>query len=418
MRRFLGAMILALTVLLACASAEGPAVSISRGMAADLTAGADTRELTIPEGVVRIEAEAFAGTGLELVTLPKSLESIADNAFDDGVKFVVYANSYAESWADETWAQEPDHRIIRRIIDGISPDIDCVIDENDPEGRYYIKQYFGSDETVVLPADIGGKPIYRIAESAFANSSVKEIVLPETLEYIDDYAFLGCSQLISIDLPVGLVSIGYHAFENCESLQAIEIPETVTDIGTWAFANCLSLERVVFPTSLKNTIIPVFKNCTSMKELTIAINMDYTATVFEGSTNVEIIHYLAGDSSAFNKHVHREPNCLEYVCKRSLKEIYFGEGITEIGEQAFSDNQYESPALCSVLEHIHFPSSLQTIGEQAFYGQTNLTSVSFPDGLKRIGSKAFSHCMNLVKPELPSTLECAPDAFEGCQDPE
>ena len=59
------------------------------------------REVTIEDGVERIETLAFAGLSIEEAYLPASLKDVALDAFDPGVKYTVEKGSYAERWAKE-----------------------------------------------------------------------------------------------------------------------------------------------------------------------------------------------------------------------------------------------------------------------------------------------------------------------------
>lgn len=76
---------------------------------------------------------------------------------------------------------------------------------------------------------------------AFLKSAYTEIILPNTLKKIGNYAFY-YSSLTSINIPNGVTSIGRSAFSNCSSLTSITIPNSVTSIGEVFFVNCMSLE--------------------------------------------------------------------------------------------------------------------------------------------------------------------------------
>ena len=67
-----------------------------------------------------------------------------------------------------------------------------------------------------------------------------------------------------------------------------------------------------------------------------------------------------------------------------------------------------------------FPPNLQSatvggnIGNSAFEGQQNLTSVTLQDGVRTIGSRAFANCKRLYRIRIPRTVSyIAPDAFVG-----
>lgn len=63
-------------------------------------------------------------------------------------------------------------------------------------------------------------------------------------DIIGEYAFSGCSSLMSITILEGVTSIGAHAFENCSRLTSITIPESVTSFGEFAFSGCSSLKSL------------------------------------------------------------------------------------------------------------------------------------------------------------------------------
>ena len=65
-------------------------------------------------------------------------------------------------------------------------------------------------------------------------------------ETIPDYAFYGCSGLISATIPDSITSIGAYAFSGCRGLTSMTIPESVTSIGTSAFSECNKLMNVYY----------------------------------------------------------------------------------------------------------------------------------------------------------------------------
>ena len=57
---------------------------------------------------------------------------------------------------------------------------------------------------------------------------LRKVILPESVKYIDDYAFCFCKNLEEINLPFGMQRIGKHAFHGCTSLKRIEVPVGTT----------------------------------------------------------------------------------------------------------------------------------------------------------------------------------------------
>lgn len=69
-------------------------------------------------------------------------------------------------------------------------------------------------------------------------------VIPNSVRAIGKGAFSGCTGLTSIDIPNSVTTIGDGAFQNCSGLNSITIPESVTSIGSNAFSGCSSLNDV------------------------------------------------------------------------------------------------------------------------------------------------------------------------------
>ena len=77
-------------------------------------------------------------------------------------------------------------------------------------------------------------------------TSLKSIVIPDSVKSIRNWAFGYCTFLKSIIIPSSVKSIGDHVFYYCTSLKSIVIPDSVNSIGEYAFVNCKSLNEVIF----------------------------------------------------------------------------------------------------------------------------------------------------------------------------
>ena len=75
---------------------------------------------------------------------------------------------------------------------------------------------------------------------------ITEASLPNSVQYIGNYAFYECGQLASVTFGSGLVSIGEGAFRGCYSLASVTIPANVTYIGADAFWYCNALSSMTF----------------------------------------------------------------------------------------------------------------------------------------------------------------------------
>ena len=76
-------------------------------------------------------------------------------------------------------------------------------------------------------------------------SSLKEVIIPEGIRWIDCEAFKDYTSLESITLPHSMVEIYEYAFEGCKNLHYIKIPAH-TVINSHAFVGCpetITIER-------------------------------------------------------------------------------------------------------------------------------------------------------------------------------
>ena len=95
-----------------------------------------------------------------------------------------------------------------------------------------------------------------------------------------------------------------------------------------------------------------------------------------------------------------------YGCS-NLTSITIANSVTVIGEYAFSG--------CSGLTFINIPNSVTHIFERAFFGCTKLSSITFPATITRIGNNAFTRCTGLTSIIIPETItSLGSNAFSEC----
>ena len=89
----------------------------------------------------------------------------------------------------------------------------------------------------------------------YTGASNEKLVIPATFQYsgswyritsIDNWAFIDCSHLASVELPDSITIINMLAFQNCTSLTSVTIPSSVTSISHWAFDGCSSLSSIYY----------------------------------------------------------------------------------------------------------------------------------------------------------------------------
>lgn len=180
----------------------------------------------------------------------------------------------------------------------------------------FYKSYFNYGRNKVTLTD----DLVEIGAFAFADSALKELTIPGSVQKIGMYACADMYNLRTAKLKKGLTTVGEGMFMLCQSLKEITIPETVTTIQAHAFEQCEKLGKV-----------------------TIAKNSELTS-IGEG---------------AFR-------SCT------ALKSIVLPEGVTTIEKDAFFD--------CSKLSTVTLPASLTAIGDYAFDGCSDKLKFTVVEG--------------------------------------
>ena len=101
------------------------------------------------------------------------------------------------------------------------------------------------------------------------SSSVKRVVLGNSVDSVGNYTFRSCTSLTSVHIPEGATSIGNGAFRSCTSLTSVHIPESVTRIWDNAFKDCTSLTSVYIPESVTRIGAGAFHSCTGLTSIYI-----------------------------------------------------------------------------------------------------------------------------------------------------
>ncbi len=266
--------------------------------------------------------------------------------------------------------------------------------------------YKGEAEEVTVPAEIDGKTVTAIGDSAFWLNRVKKVTLPDTITLIDQYAFLE-SGIEEINLPASLREIGTCAFRECHSLVNIELNEGLRVIGSYAFMN-ISAERIEIPASVEMIGGGAFASCWQLRELILdPANKSYVASgncIIEKSTKTLVI--------GFGECVIPSDGSVTSIGEGALggtpiTSIVIPDSVTSIGAWAFM--------YCSQLKSISVPVTLQSLGEGAFYECKFLESISLPYGIKSIGDSTFCGCINLKTADIPYGIESIGEfAFSNC----
>lgn len=363
-----------------------------------------------------------------------------------------------------------------------------MLDLSDFSNLKYIESYAfagnGNIVEVTLPASLS-----EIKNSAFKGSSIKKINLSacsnisriwqyafagckylDTITFatfastndmavklaINDYAFMGCTALVTLNLPENLGTLDSYAFKGCTALETVNFvanakfikPETteggtdpapeaydpaglVTTIGDGAFMDCTSLTTITLPYFIARIGNSAFENCTALATFTTMDGADSkTAALrtigdraFFGSTSlnkvventtkgVNTIGVSAFENceklatinlsgvTKFAEGVFRNAKALKSVTMSANASIY-------VGQEAFRN--------CVTLSDI--TARIAAVDDGAFRNCISLRAITFvSSGIEYIGSNAFNGCVLIQKVSIPSSVVAIGDsAFDGCR---
>ena len=82
------------------------------------------------------------------------------------------------------------------------------------------------------------------------NTTIKSIVLPETIKTLCESAFRRCHALEEVNLPKGITNIPKRAFSGCRALKSIQLHEGITEIGDHAFLGCSAMTEITIPSTV------------------------------------------------------------------------------------------------------------------------------------------------------------------------
>ena len=131
-----------------------------------------------------------------------------------------------------------------------------------------ITKYVESDTVVVIPSKINGITVETIGNTAFQNSAVTSVTIPDSVTAIYSGAFANCSQLTNISIPNSVTYIGFSAFEHCTSLKSITLPSSLRSISEALFFGCSQLTTIHIPVSVTSIGSYAFDGCPSSMTVT------------------------------------------------------------------------------------------------------------------------------------------------------
>ena len=351
--------------------------------------------IIIPNSVTSIGKYALElCTGMTSINIPSSVTSIGWAAFD-------YCTSLTSIAIPENVT----------FIDGFAfSNCSSLTSINIPDNVTSIEKYtFNSCPSltsIAIPSNVTS-----IGESAFSGcSGLTSISLPNGLLSLEAHSFSDCTGLTSITIPSSLLSLESHSFSNCTGLTSITIPSSVTSIGDYAFSGCSGLTSISLPNSLLSLGANSFSNCSGLTSFTIPSSVTSIGnSILSSCSSLQSVAVESGNTVYDSRE-----NCNAIIETATNTMIAgfaittFPPSVTAIGNYAFSG--------CMNLTSMTIPSTVTKLGDYAFSGCSNLVSTTIPSSVTSIGGFAFHRCSGLESAILQYGVTSIGDhAFDGCK---
>lgn len=275
-----------------------------------------------------------------------------------------------------------------------------------------IKGIFNDEDFLTLnnnyfeTLDLSGVSIIEIPLNGRSFLSCKNLIFPNSLQYIKDGQFSSCNGLRSISFGSSLISIGASAFSYCDNIETVDFNSPLLEtIGEKAFYRCKSLRSISIPPKVKTIPAWAFSCCYRLESVSfsesgalIGIGGEYYFSSSEGG-NLNDDGYIGGafsncgnlTSLSIPSSVHTIGDLAFAGCHR-LQSITFGQNsdLAEIGKMAFYKCDFSK---------IVIPNSVRILGVSAFSHNNSLNTILFEDGsrIKSIPYGAFAHLRSTIQ---------------------
>ena len=335
-------------------------------------------------GLTSIGDGAFLSSGITSIRIPNTVDYIGDDAFTDADKL----------------------EDVRIVIDSIEEWLD----------RSYS---FGTSKDTI-------RKVHLIDSKT--NNEILDVVIPNTITDLPEYAFYNCTSIRSISYEDGtqISEIPAHAFENCTSLLVANIPASVNTIDVTSYDGCRRLAEAVNLSSLDINVSTAEKRAECKAKYGELSEVKQVVSSV-GDSAVTTIGDFAAYSKNSVKHVlDYYGNDLDVVIPEKFTLIsrgaFYNKNIRSVSyenDSSVTDIQDYAFAECYNLESVVIPANTYYIFHYAFANDTKLANVTFESGytnLDFIGTGAFYNCSALTSVNIPVTVTIiGKDAFRECR---
>ena len=156
---------------------------------------------------------------------------------------------------------------------------------------YAIYSCTSDDKVVRVPKTIKGKPVIAIGQRGMANlKNCEAIVLPDTVRYLGESAFVNDKALKYIDLGTGVETVDDHAFLGASSLESVSFPKGTKSIGDLVFSYSSSLKSITIPESVTEITAAFYGRTTSNLDVEIHTPKGSKAEEVANSIGLKVVN--------------------------------------------------------------------------------------------------------------------------------
>jgi hypothetical protein len=403
---------------------------------------ADLSSVTIPNSVTNIGFEAFFDCGsLTNMAIGPNVINLGDGAFAGCSKLTaitVDAQNQFFSSSNGVLFDKPQLTLIQAPGGLTGPYVIPAGVTSVGAGAF--------EDCASLTSVVASDSVTNIGSEAFQNCAMTNLVLGTNLASIGDNAFAFCNKLTSMVIPNSVTSLGVSAFQYCSDLGTVTLGTNLPSIGNSTFLGCSSLSQLSVPNSVAVVGNNALENCSGLTNLTlgtqvavignnafddcgrltsVAIPASVTnigSGVFSGCGSLTAI-VVDGQSPAygsaggilFNKSQttliqmpaqfvgnFALPDSVTNISNGALAGCPLLTAITASGKNLYFTTLNGVLFDKSVTTLIQFPGAvggsytvsngLSSLGNTAFLGCSNLTSISIPSSITNVGSTTFLNC--------------------------
>lgn len=244
------------------------------------------------------------------------------------------------------------------------------------QGNIGIKAFYSCDN--MGTANISNRK--NICDDAFRNCVNLKTAVIENRGILDKYAFYGCSSLEKIALGDSIEEFGDNVFGKCSSLKEVVVPNSVKRLGLFCFSGCTALKNVTLGAGITIIEQNTFEDCIALEEFVVPNNVGTIRSyAFEGCLALKKVSLGNGL---------REISTRTFQGCVGLETVEIGENVVELAESAFEG--------CIALKNINLGEKITAINSNAFLNCSSLFEITIPQATTKIGDNVFSGCINLA----------------------